>query len=124
MGVGRGDQDLLDGYSGLFGSELFRLHDELGRYPEVVNHDHGQGRLPVIKDESAGVERIVRALREIGAESTGHIQRKLLRCDVRRESPGAEDGGFLGRERMGTPEARQKEEEAIEYHSGMFDMKS
>jgi hypothetical protein len=50
------------------------------------------------------MERIMRALGAVRTESARHVQRKLLRRDVRGKGPGAEGGRVLGSEREGGEE--------------------
>lgn len=52
------------------------------------------------------------ALGTVRAEAAGHVQRELLRCDVRGKGAGTEDGFVLSRERNGGEEKGEKKERA------------
>ena len=88
MGMRARDQHVLHGDTGRLGGELLGLGHDLLRHAEIIDHDPGELGLAVIHHQGACAQGVVRAGRGIGAETSRHVHRELLRRDVRHGGTG------------------------------------
>ena len=90
--VGGGDEHVFHAHAGLLRSERLGLQEDIRTRPEVVHHDHRQRRFAIVQNQRAGVKRIMRLLRHVGAEAAGHVHGELRGRDVRRGSACTQRG--------------------------------
>ena len=99
MTVSRGHEDLIWWNAATFGDERPCLVSGFPSHAQIVHHNHGDRRGPVVQHQGASVKRIVYDFSRIALKTARQVQREFLRRDVDRSRSGAEWRNVLSRGR-------------------------